>query len=164
MNFMTYQSHKYGLQIQYPDDWNKTEKDITESDSTIVSFYSPNAAEAIVTIAVTLEPKDMALDTFVQQHIKNLRDNYSDFKILQSKKSWLSGSDDNNNNNKNKNTLVHILICSFEGFTFHYFMILGKSLAHATNMYYTITYMAAPGKYRRYLPIAEQMIRSIRIL
>src|SRR5918996_4258101 len=117
MNFMTYQSHKYGLQIQYPNDWNKTEKDITESDSTIVSFYSPNAAEAIVTIAVTLEPKDMALDTFVQQHIKNLRDNYSDFKILQSKKSWLSGSDDNNNNNKNKNTLVHILICSFEGFT-----------------------------------------------
>jgi hypothetical protein len=85
MNFITYQSHKYGLQIQYPDNWNKTEKDITESDSTIVSFYSPNAAEVIVTIAVTLEPKDMALDTFVQQHIKNLRDNYSDFKILQSK-------------------------------------------------------------------------------
>ena len=160
MNFITYQSHKYGLQIQYPDDWNKTEKDITESDSTIVSFYSPNAAEVIVTIAVTLEPKDMALDTFVQQHIKNLRDNYSDFKILQSKKSWLSSLDDNDNGN----TLAHILICSFEGFTFHYFMILGKSLAHATNMYYTITYMAAPGKYRRYLPIAEQMIRSIRLL
>jgi hypothetical protein len=53
MNLITYQSHKYGLQIQYPDDWNKTEKDITESDSTIVSFYSPNAAEVIITIAVT---------------------------------------------------------------------------------------------------------------
>jgi hypothetical protein len=142
--------------------WNKTEKDITESDCTIVSFYSPNAAEVIVTIAVTLEPKDMVLDSFVQQHIKNLRDNYSDFKILQSKKSWLSSSDDNDN--ENANTLAHILICSFEGLTFHYFMTLGKSLAHATNMYYTITYMAAPGKYRRYLPIAEHMIRSIRIL
>jgi hypothetical protein len=57
MNFITYQSQKYGLQIQYPDNWNKTEKDITESDSTIVSFYSPNAAEAFVTIAVTLDPK-----------------------------------------------------------------------------------------------------------
>ncbi|HJT47128.1 MAG TPA: hypothetical protein VJ729_03010 [Nitrososphaeraceae archaeon] len=161
MNLITYQSHKYGLQIQYPDDWNKTEKDITESDSTIVSFYSPNAAEVIITIAVTLEPKDMALDTFVQQHIKNLRDNYSDFKILQSRKSWLSSLDDNDNDTEN--TLAHILICSFEGLTFHYFMTLGKSLAHATNIYYTITYMAALGKYRRYLPIAEQMIRSIRI-
>ena len=88
---------------------------------------------------------------------RQMRDNYSDFKILQSKKSWLSGSDDNDN----ENTLVHILICSFEGLTFHYFMTLGKSLAHATNMYYTITYMAAPGKYRRYLPIAEHMIRFI---
>src|ERR1043165_7669413 len=125
MNFITYQSHKYGLQIQYPDNWNKTEKDITESDSTIVSFYSPNAAEVIVTIAVTLEPKDMALDTFVQQHIKNLRDNYSDFKILQSKTSWLSSLHDNINNTDTENTLVHILICSFEGLTFHYFMILG---------------------------------------
>ena len=66
--------------------------------------------------------------------------------------------------NDTENTLAHILICSFEGLTFHYFMTLGKSLAHATNMYYTITYMAAPGKYRRYLPIAEHMIRSIRIL
>ena len=162
MNFITYQSQKYGLQIQYPDDWNKTEKDITESDSTIVSFYSPNAAEVIITIAVTLEPKDVALDSFVQQHIKNLRDNYSDFEILQSKKSWLSSSDDNGNGNEN--TLAHILICSFEGFTFHYFIILGKSLAHATNMFYTITYMAAPGKYQRNLPIAEHMIRSVNIL
>ena len=106
MNFITYQSHKYGLQIQYPDNWNKTEKDITESDPIIVSFYSPNAAEAIVTIAVMLVPKDMVLDSFVQQHIKNLRDNYSDFKILKSKKTWLSSSDDNVNH-----TQAHILIC-----------------------------------------------------
>ena len=118
MNFTTYQSYKYGLQIHYPDNWNKTEKDITESDAIIVSFYSPNAAEAIVTIAVMLAPKDMALDTFVQQHIKNLRDNNSDFKILKSKKTWLSSSDDNDNNH----TQAHLLICSFEGSTFHYFM------------------------------------------
>jgi hypothetical protein len=158
MNFIAYQSHKYGLQIHYPNNWNKTEKDITESDPTIVSFYSPNAAEAIVTIAVMLTPKDMGLDTFVQQHIKNLRDNNSDFKILKSKKTWLTSSDDNNNH-----TLAHLLICSFEGLTFHYFMTAGKSLGHA-NVYYTITYMTAPGKYRRYLPIAEHMIGSLRIL
>ena len=158
MNFITYQSHKYGLQIHDPNNWNKIEKDITESDPTIVSFYSPNAAEAIVTIAVMLVPKDMALDTFVQQHIKNLRDNNSDFKILKSKKTWLSSSDDNDNH-----TQAHLLICSFEGSTFHYFMTAGKSLGHA-NVYYTITYMTAPGKYRRYLPIAEHMIGSLRIL
>ena len=158
MNFTIYQSYKYGLQIQYPDNWNKTEKDIKESDPIIASFYSPNAAEAIITIAVILAPKDMALETFVQQRIKNLRDNNSDFKILKSKKTWLSSFDDNGNH-----TPAHLLICSFEGSTFHYFMTAGKSLGHA-NVYYTITYMTAPGKYRRYLPIAEHMIASLRIL
>jgi hypothetical protein len=166
MNFKTYQSQRYAIQISYPDDWIVEEnEEITEAKPVMVLFVAPDRNKA-VSIFTTFSEKDVPFDSVMQLNIKGLRQAHPDFKIYESKQTWFSKS--NSNTISNLDTPAHLLVCGYDGLTYRYLISSGIGPIaienSQVNVHYVILYQAKPEAYRSYLSVAEEMIQSFKII
>jgi hypothetical protein len=164
MNFKTYKSQRYAVQISYPDNWIVEEhEEITETKPIMVQFLAPDR-EKSVSIFTTFSEKDIPFDSVMQLNIKGLRQANPDFKLYESKQTWFSKS----NSNSNLDTPAHLLVCGFNGLTHRYLISsgIGPIAIENTqfNLHYVIVYQAKPETYRSSLAIAEEMIQSFKII
>jgi hypothetical protein len=164
MDFKTYQSQRYALQISYPNGWTVQEhEEITEKNLIMVQFLAPDG-EKSVSIFTTFSEKDIPFDSVMQLNIKGLRQANPDFKIYESKQTWFSKS----NSISNLDTPAHLLVCSFNGLTHRYLISSGIGPIaiqnSQVNVHYVILYRAKPEAYQSDLSVAEEMIQSFKII
>ena len=176
---LTYESSIYKIRIDYPANWKKVEKiKVDEKDSTkheenllavsdysgilVVSFVSPAAAwkdddfQDQVAVGMMYIPKEMTLHEFVLQSIRGSRDKDPTFKLMQSTLAWLPV--------QNMPALKYVY--RSQGLTYLCVVTIkqGNNNNSNSNTVYMMLYMANTSRYPIYLPVAQKMIDSFRII
>ena len=151
-NFLTYQDNTLGIKIGYPAGW------IHELHAGGIITFLPslegnsNTYPAGLGITVEhLKSKNMPLSDITKIQIKNLTQNHSDFKLLESTEFRLAGIIANkivftatdNMNHERKAMQIWTL---------------------NEDKAYLITYKAEPGQYSKYLPIIQKMVDSFQFI
>jgi eukaryotic-like serine/threonine-protein kinase len=151
-NFLTYQDNSLGLRIDYPAGW------IHELHAGgLVTFLpslegSSNTYPAGLGITVEhLKSKNMRLSDITKIQIKNLTQNHSDFRLLESTEFRVAG------NIANKIVFTATDSMNHERKAMQIWTLNGDKA-------YLITYKAEPGQYSNYLPTIQKMVDSIQFI
>jgi hypothetical protein len=168
--FLTYESPLYKIKIDYPASWIKVDKEtekehpeLSLADPAVVAFMAPREKQSnyinteLVGISVITTPKEMTLDKYIQESIESFRNSEPDLKILESIPTWLSSAD----------MPAHKFMCSIKQLKYLYIATITPATfvdSVAGNVVYLIAYIGQSSKYHIYLPIAQKMIDSFRIM
>jgi tetratricopeptide (TPR) repeat protein len=157
--FSTYTNEKYGITMQYPSDWTKTEgEDEVEDLEDLVEIvkFSKDIDYYEGEVSLYLDQnQSLSLQEYLSDTIKIYEDSYDDFKLLSS------------NANTDKTLSGHPAY--FLGYTLKEevesndtkYLELGAKIG---NDFYNVEYSAEEGDhYDESLPIAQKMIDSIKI-
>lgn len=148
-NFLTFRDSTLGFEISYPDGWTH------ELHTTgIVTFLAgtegnPSLYPTGLVVKVQHLTKIVSLYQLTQAQMKNLTQNYPDFKLLESIGSKLAGTNAHEitftaiDSHKQKRKAMQIW-----------------TINHKTA--YLITYKADPGVYSVYLPAIQKMVDSFK--
>jgi hypothetical protein len=167
-SFITYESPLYKIKIDYPASWMKVDKDTVKeypelslANPAVVAFMAPREKQSdyinteLVGISVITTPKEMTLDKYIRDSIGSFRNSDPDLKIIESVPTWLSGMP------------AHKFMCSIKELKYLYIATVTPATfvdGVAGNIVYLIAYIAQNSKYHIYLPIAQKMIDSFRII
>jgi hypothetical protein len=155
--FQTYRNHDYDIAIQYPSDWTVSEDNLRPH--VVVWFSAPeievqeSSVSTVIYIpaqlgigAPPLYPANMSLDQFTDQYLNETYSSPSEYRIIESSNGTLNGMH-----------AKKIIMYEYVGDkTSKVMRIIGMQNGTA----YVVKYMAEPGQYSTYLPIAQQMIDS----
>lgn len=151
-NFLTYQDNSLGLRIDYPAGW------IHELHAGGLVTFLPSLEDSSNTypagLGITVEhlkSKNMRLSDITKIQIKNLTQNHSDFRLLQSTEFRVAG------NIANKIVFTATDSMNHERKAMQIWTLNGDKA-------YLITYKAEPGQYSNYLPTIEKMVDSIQFI
>ena len=150
-NFLTYQDNTLGIKIDYPAGW------IHELHAGGLITFLPNLEGNSNTypagLGITVEhlrSKNMPLSEITKIQIKNLTQNHSDFRLLESTEFRLAG------NIANKIVFTATDSMKHERKAMQIWTLKGDDA-------YLITYKAEPGQYSAYLPTIQKMVDSFHI-
>jgi hypothetical protein len=155
-DFLTYENSDYKVKIQYPFDWIKSEENLNPYN--VVTFFSTEqisnllSSSAVAQLYITVEylPQNMTFDEYTNSYITNITKDIKDYRIIESAASNLAGNQAhklvlyNYQSNQNVKSLI---VWTIKG-----------------NNVYRISFIAEPGRYSDYLPIAQQMLNSFQII
>jgi hypothetical protein len=148
-NFLTFRDSTLGFEISYPEGW------IHEMHpGGIVTFLGASEGNASIypaglVVKVQHLTKIISLNQITRVQMKNLTQNYPDFKLLKSIDSKLAGTNAHEisftaiDNHKQKRKAMQIWTVNRE-------------------TAYLITYKADPGAYSVYLPVIQKMVDSFK--
>jgi hypothetical protein len=149
INVLTYKNPNYGLEMQYPSNWDK---DLNVSSPDVVTFY-PSAVNSNASLTVTIDDisdeKGIPLAQYASDSNDAIKHETKDFKLLglttnntlaglPAYKSVYTYAGDNNS------TVQGIEIGAIKG-----------------DKVYIFTYEAGPNEYYTYLPTIRNMIYSV---
>jgi serine/threonine-protein kinase len=158
-NFILYNNPDYRISIQYPSKWKKSEVNLASHN--VVKFSAPDVKQketklstiiftpADFAIAVEQVSRNVTLDHYFDQYIKEIYPHTKDYRIVQSTNTLLAGVP----------ARKVIMYDYLGGHTSEVMRIV--SIYNATA--YRIAYYAEPGKFLDYLPTAQKMIDSLII-
>ena len=151
-NLVSYDNIAQGIKIKYPDNWNKQEESnaITKE---VVQFISPKESDADKfqeRLIVTVEPtSNKTLDEYTKLSKQEILKLDKNAKIAQEGESTLAGKN---------------------GYRVVYTTKEGNEELKKLNVWtmkndkaYLITYEAEAGKYEKFLPVVEKMIKSLEV-
>jgi hypothetical protein len=163
----TYENSDYGMSIKFPSNWKPSEVNLPQQG--IVLFLAPAfgspmsedylATPASVLVASQMLPvNNMTLPNFVESFLKDRYLNVTDYKIISSSKSNLGGMPSE-----------QIIMYDYDQVGL---FSDGSSLKHKriiaidnkSEIAYMIRYSAEPGMFSKYLPLADQMIDSFKLV
>jgi serine/threonine-protein kinase len=151
-NFLTYKDNTLGIKIDYPVGW------IHELHAGALVTFLPslegnsNTYPAGLGITVEhLKSKNMPLSEITKIQIKNLTQNHSDFRLLESTEFRLA------DNIANKIVFTATDNMKHERKAMQIWTLKGDNA-------YLITYKAEPGQYSKYLPTIQKMVDSFRFI
>jgi hypothetical protein len=162
-NFLTYDNPIYGIRIQYPPDWNKTESNNNNNNSSstytnVVAFLSPYEndsdiySESLYLIVQNLASQNTPIDEYTNTKINSLKQTFADFRLISSTSTTLADNTQAANQivftgNQQQNNLKIMEV---------YTIIYDKA--------YTLAYFAEGGKFDSYLPTIQKIINSFEIV
>jgi serine/threonine-protein kinase len=158
--FQTYENPDYKIKILYPDTWKKSEENLNTQPPEIVEFSAPENVSsnilfsrpvALIVLWTQFLPKGTTFEQYTSENIKNVTDNIQGYKLLNSTPIVLS---DNHQGQK----LV------FYDYTGNAVIKKMRVFTMNNQTVYGITYDADPGRYLRYLPLAQKMIDSFQFI
>jgi hypothetical protein len=159
-NFKEYENKDYNVTIDYPSKWKKSENNLAQNQ--IVIFSAPEVEQkessvlsfilipAKVTLASQQTPSsNMTLENFTNYFIDSAYSSPDEYKIIKTSRTTLAG-----------NEAVELLMYEYLGDkTSKVKRVISLS---DNDTAYMIKYAAEPGKFSKYLPIAQQMIDSFQ--
>jgi hypothetical protein len=149
--FVSYKGSKYGINIQYPKSWN-----ITEHSST-VSFVSP--VDRTGNIMISIQPAGNAsLSERVQALLLESKSSYHWFKINSSKMTTMAGIPANRTDYQIKDVVPRFL-----GDDIYEYGFMQISTIKGARLY-TFTYFSTTQNFNLFLPIAEKMLSTLKII
>jgi hypothetical protein len=95
-NFNTYQNTDYGIRMQYPSNWEKTEGGIlakmaiNDTLIPIAEFHPPDQSVSVLVFTEKLL-KNMTLDEYAEESTASLKTNQPDIQIIERNKTTLAG-------------------------------------------------------------------------
>ena len=161
--FTTYTNEKYGITMQYPSDWTKSEVEgkVGSDESITIVTFSKDIDDHKGDVSLYLDPnKSMSLEEYLSSSIEVYEEAYGDFDFeLVSSNAYT----DKTLSGQPAYTLEYTL--EEEGGTDDTintkYLELGAKIG---NNYYYVEYFAEEGNdYDASLPIAQKMIDSIKI-
>ena len=151
-NFLTYQDNTLRIKIDYPAGW------IHELHAGGLVTFVPslegnsNTYPAALAIVVEhLKSKNMSLSEITKIQIRNLTQNHSDFRLLESTEFRLAG------NIANKIIFTATDSMKHERKATQIWTLNGDRI-------YLITYKAEPSQYSKYLPTIQKMVDSFEFI
>lgn len=149
--FVTYNGAKYGISIEYPDNWNITE------DASGVWFISP--VDESGNIRITSQPApNMSLTDLVQFQSLQTKDSNKEVNIVSSNMTTLDENPANRTDYKFKVEVPKFLGADI----FDYNAIRISTVKDDTL--YTFSYFATPDTFYIFLPIVQKMLSTLKIL
>lgn len=151
-NFLTYEDHALGIIIQYPAGWIKEVR-----LGNLVTFLptlgsSSNTYPAALGVKVqNLHSRNVTLGTVTKVQIENLTQNNPDFVLLESTSTTLA------------NNLGHKIVFTATDADGHQRRAMQVWMVNVDKAY-LITYKALPDKYSEFLPLAQRMIDSFKLI
>jgi plastocyanin len=159
-DFKKYENTDYNVKIDYPSKWKKSENNLAQNQ--IVIFSAPEVEEkesslstiifipARLALASQQTPSsNMTLEDFTNYFIDSGYSSPDQYKIISTSKTTLAG-----------NEAVELLM-------YEYVNDQTSKVKRVISLFdndtaYMIKYAAEPGKFSKYLPIAQQMIDSFQ--
>ena len=149
--FVTYNSTKYGLAIDYPENWK------IRDGETEVWFEAPVAATG--TMGIIIQPsQNMSLPELVQVQLGQIKEISKELKIISSNQTTLADNPANRTDFTYKVEERNL----FGADTYEYRVIEVSALKGDT--FYTILYPATPENFHLFLPIVQKMLSTLKIL
>ncbi len=151
--FSTYENADYGFKIGYPRTWTVTETVIEGIPA--VQFISPlegpdDVGQENVTVAYEDLPQPTTLEEYAEATIGGLGDTIEEFNLIESVDTTLSGNP----------ARKIVFTGKYEGMAAKWMEVLTIK----GNRAYTISYIALPTTYARFLGIVQEMMDSFEIL
>ena len=159
-DFKKYENTDYNVTIDYPSKWKKSENNLAQNQ--IVIFSAPEVEQkessvlsfilipAKVALASQQTPSsNMTLENFTNYFIDNGYSSPDEYKIIKTSRTTLAG-----------NEAVELLMYEYVGDKTSKVKRVISLFDNDTA--YMIKYAAEPGKFSKYLPIAQQMIDSFQ--
>jgi hypothetical protein len=141
---------KYGISIEYPNNWKVTE------DNAGVWFISP--VDETGNIRITSQPvNNTSLADLVQIQSLQTKDSNKEVDILSSNMTTIDGNPANRTDYKFKVEVPKFLGADI----FDYEAIRVSTLKN--DKLYTVTYFATPESFHIYLPIVQKMLSTLKI-
>lgn len=149
--FTNYNGSKYGISIEYPSNWNITE------DNEGVWFVSP--VDQTGNIRIQSEPaQNISLAKLVQAQLLISKDSHKEFNIVSSNMTVLDGNPANRTDIKFKDEVPKLLGTDIFDYTsFQISAVKGDKL-------YTFMFFSTPDNFYLFLPIAQKMLSTLKIL
>jgi hypothetical protein len=151
-NFLTYQDNTLGIKIDYPAGW------IHELHAGGLVTFLPSLEDNSNTypagLGITVEhlkSKNMPLSEITKIQIRNLTQDHSDFRLIESTEFRLAG------NIANKIVFTATDSMKHERKAMQIWTLKGDKA-------YLITYKAEPGQYSKYLPTIQKMVDSFQFI
>ena len=148
--FVTFNSTKYGVAIDYPENWK-----IREGESEIW-FEAPVVATG--TMGIIIQPsQNMSLPELVQVQLDQINKTAKELKIISSNLTTLADNPANRTDFTYKVEEKNL----FGADTYEYRVIEVSALKDDT--FYTILYPATPQNFHLFLPIVQKMLSTLKI-
>ena len=149
--FVPYNGSKYGMNIEYPSNWNLTE------DASGVWFVSP--VDQTGNIRIQSEPtQNLSLAKLVQAQLLISKDSHKLLNITSSNTTILDGNPANRTDFKFRDEIPKFLgVDIFDYVSFQISAVKGDKL-------YTFIYFSTPENFYLFLPIAQKMLGTLKIL
>jgi hypothetical protein len=148
--FVTYDGSKYGINIQYPENWNITE------DNNGVWFISP--VDEGGNVRITSQPaNNISLVDLVQIQNLQVKNSNKELTIVSSNMTTLDGTPANRTDYKFKVEVPKLLGADI--FDYDAIRISGIN----DDKLYTLTYFATPETFYIFLPVVQKMISTLKI-
>jgi hypothetical protein len=147
---------KHGLAIEHPKNWN-----ITERDSG-VWFSSPGDGSG--NFGIQIQPtQNKSLQELVKIQLVQFSGEFKDFRVISSKNTSLSGNTANRTDYSFKTEEPKFLGTNLFGTYTTNFLAFAISTIKNDKLY-SVTYISTAEKYNEFLPIAEKMLSTLKIL
>jgi hypothetical protein len=148
--FVTYDGSKYGIIIQYPENWKIKE------DPSGAWFVSP--VDETGNVRIESQPSlNASLALLVQEQLLQSKESYKELTVTSSNITTLSNIPANRTDYKFK-----IEVPKFLGADVYDYIAIQISAIRA-DKFYTFTYFSTTENYHLFLPIAQKMLSSLRI-
>jgi hypothetical protein len=158
VQFSKYENPDYKIGIQYPSDWTASEDnllphqvvrfsatEVEEEESSVSTFiYIP--AELVVAVQPLYSP-GMSINQFIYQFFNETYSKPTDYNVIETSENTLDGIKE----------ARKITMYEYVGDKSSKVM---RVIAIENGTAYMIKYLAEPGQFSKYLPVAERMISS----
>ena len=163
---MELENKDYNVKIEYPQSWNIREGDIEPGDfKTQIAILEPqgdagihrgdeyNCAEVCIVLYIdnSLRESNLAIETFLDQSINSLKDDLDNFEVIFY----------DTTNTKLDEHQAYKLVYQEENKDKKYTTV--QSGVMYENQVYIIEYKAMEDYYEHYLPLAEEIIESLKL-
>jgi len=153
--FLRYENPTLGISVQYPSDWQIEEEQGEQVTFVKEKVNEKNIVEFLVDVH-ELDSPDITLTEFVGNEISKKREERQGFNLIESTPVTISDG----------NIPAHMLVYTFvkedEGRNGEINKI-SRIFAILGNKVYNIAYLAESDRYSTYLPVAQQMINSLKM-
>ncbi len=160
--FLTYNSSKLNFSIQYPSNWEVTEKSINpqiENISKTIEIKSPfegsqDLVQEKFIISLNNLQKNITFNDYVNNALNQFKKNYKDFKLISNDSAII----DNHHSRK----LSYSYTAGVDPLSIK--LIMTHYIISDWNKVYVLSFGTPPDKYYGYINTIEKMINSFKIL
>lgn len=164
--FIEFENNNYDIKIEYPQSWNIREGDIEPGDFiTEIVILEPqgesgihrsddyNCGDVCIALFIDNTPREsnLAIETYVDQTINSLKDDLDKFEVIYY----------DTTNTKVDDRQAYKLVYEEENKDKKYVTIQRGVIFD--NQVYIVEYKAMEEYYEQYLPIAEEIVESLKL-
>jgi serine/threonine-protein kinase len=164
--FIEFENNNYDIKIEYPQSWNIREGDIEPGDfKTEIAILEPqgefgihrsddyNCGDVCIALFIDNTPREsnLAIETYVDQTINSLKDDLDKFEVIYY----------DTTNTKVDDHQAYKLVYEEENKDKKYITIQRGVIFD--NQVYIVEYKAMEEYYEQYLPIAEEIVESLKL-